>query len=80
MIAERDQGTVLVLPIGVYFPIADPVDPNKRLRCLYTRAAFAKILGKNRPSANELRGVFHDNRRAIERLAKALYECPARSV
>ena len=77
MALARDAGMVIVLPVGVYFPLAAHRYANQRIGCFYTRAAFSKLLGHNQASPEELAGVFHDHRRAIERLAHALYECPA---
>jgi hypothetical protein len=78
MALARNAGTVIMLPIGVYFSLVDHA--NKRIGCFYTRAALCKLLGKDQASPEELRGVFHDHRSAIERLARALYECPGSCV
>jgi Protein of unknown function (DUF1488) len=73
----RKAGLVIVLPIGVYFPIADPGQANRRVGCFCTLKAIAQLLKKDQPSADEVRSVFHDHRPAIERLATALYHSPA---
>jgi hypothetical protein len=77
MALARDADMVVVLPVGVYFPMTDPRYAQQRIGCFYTRAALSKLLGHDQASPEDLRGVFHDHRRAIERLAQALYECPA---
>jgi hypothetical protein len=79
MALARDQGIVIVLPLGVFFSIAHP-EGDTRIGCLHTRAAFSKFLGPHAASQDKVREVFHDYRPAIERLAKALYECPASHV
>jgi hypothetical protein len=67
-------GMVIVLPSGVYFSIVDPLHESKRVGCFYSRAAFSKLLGMDEPPPEKLRATFHEHRRAIERLARALYK------
>ena len=58
MALARDAGMVSVLPVGVYFPIADHRHANQRIGCFYTRAAFSKLLGHDQASPEELGACF----------------------
>jgi len=73
----RHQGIVTIVPLAVFFSIAHPEQADKRIGCFHTRAAFSKVLGGHACSPERVSEVFHDHRPAIERMAKALYDCPA---
>jgi len=74
------QGIVSVVPLGVFFSIDHPEQANTRIGCFHTRAAFSKVLGSHACSPERVAEAFHDHRPVIERMAKALYDCPASSV
>jgi hypothetical protein len=72
----RKQGTVIVVPAGVFFLMIDP-DYARQISCFQTRAGLSKLLNADEPSEEDLGCVFHYYRPEIEQLATALYECSA---
>ena len=74
MTLARRVGTVIVLETGVYFPMLDLDRPRAaRVVCFHTRAGFRRIAGKSHVTQLEIRQLFRSHRKAIERIADALY-------